>query len=76
MMYTTIRDSFEGGQGDDVALETSAEGVKVLYGPKAINATINLDWDEARELAEAILIQGDNLFLGALEGKHVRRGAF
>lgn len=55
VMHVTIREGF----GDDVAVETSDNGVKILSGYDAINATINLDWSEARELAETILMTAD-----------------
>ncbi len=51
-MRTTIR---QHGK-EPVAVETSPSEVKILHGHQAIMGTIYLDWGEARELAEAILV--------------------
>lgn len=45
--------------GDDAVtaiMTADGQGVKIIYGRDGINATIDLDWGEARELAEVILL--------------------
>ena len=61
---TTIR----SGQ-NAVEVVTADHEVKIRSGYQAINGTIYLDWGEARELAEAILLDFAEMS-GLTEGRH------
>ncbi len=62
MSKTVIRSGTEA-----VELRTDKSEVVVRYGPDGTNATIYLDWGEARELAEAIL---DGFTENLQQGRH------
>ncbi len=64
MSATTIRKGQEA-----VELVTNESEVAIRYGLDGINATIYLDWGEARELAEAILVDWDEM-TNPLGGRH------
>ncbi len=60
VIHKTIR---KGGDGqEEVSLETSDNGVAIGHGYTDINGTIYLDWGEARELAETILMTAEAMF--------------
>ncbi len=63
-MRTVIRTG-----NDAVEVTTSLVGVRIGHGYTNISGTINLDWGEARELAEAILVDFAEMS-GLTEGRH------